>query len=84
MARISFRCGDELLRAVDESRGLIPRETFVRELVQAAIASKTLSKPKPPEIPVADAFPEDEEAPAVPPPGERPRGKGTFQPYPKP
>jgi hypothetical protein len=38
MMRISFRCDERLFEAVDKARGRIPRETFVRDLVRAAVA----------------------------------------------
>lgn len=37
MARISFRCSDEFLARVDERRGEIPRERFVRGIVARSI-----------------------------------------------
>jgi len=34
MARLSFRCSDELVAAVDAKRGLIPRETWLRAAIE--------------------------------------------------
>lgn len=50
MARLSFRCDDELVRAVDRMRGrvgdgrtrreVVPRETWLRDLVMDAVAGR--------------------------------------------
>lgn len=83
MARISIRCADELLRQVDKKRGLIPRETFVRQLIIAGINNKPVRVQKPQRKLELDYDPPEEfEVAPVPPPGER-RGKSTYQPYPK-
>lgn len=37
MARLSFRCSDDLVAAVDAERGLIPREAWLRRAVERAL-----------------------------------------------
>lgn len=37
MARLSFRCKDELVVAVDEVRGEMPRETWLRDVIQSRV-----------------------------------------------
>lgn len=37
MARLSFRCDDELVERVDRARGMVARERFLRELVSAML-----------------------------------------------
>lgn len=37
--RLSFRCARELIELVDAKRGLVPRETWLRDVVQKAAIS---------------------------------------------
>lgn len=39
MARLSFRCSDELVAKVDEVRGGVARERFLRDLVTRGVDS---------------------------------------------
>lgn len=50
MARLSFRCDEELVRRVDAERGLIPREAWLRRAVEQALPPR---------------FPTDDDAPPI-------------------
>lgn len=54
MARLSFRCDDDLVLAVDSARGAIARERFLRDLVSNAVGQA------PPEPRESVSAPEDE------------------------
>jgi hypothetical protein len=41
MARLSFRCVDELVRRVDAARGFEPREAWLRRAVEQALGEGT-------------------------------------------
>lgn len=39
MARLSFRCDEDLVKRVDAARGMIPREPFLRAAIEAIVTA---------------------------------------------
>lgn len=71
MTRISFRCSEEFLAAVDRARGDVPRELWVRGVVGEAV-EQVLGDGQGGAAGTRDASSEAVPAPAEQPPAERP------------